>query len=395
MAFTNSSLVTYTRLSPNNNVPRNQPISKITIHHMAGINSVEGFGDIVASSARAMSSNYAIGNDGRIGLFCEERNRSWCSSSPWNDNRAITIEVSNSAYGDDTGWPISKEAYTSLIRLCVDICQRNGIKKLEFTGDQYGSLTYHYFFNNTKCPGPWIKNHTQDICSKVNTELAKNPTLNQIKNYSQSDGDIVNGYVYPTASEYATTGSLVSVEPDYREIKSYMITLDRTSKNVNYEALRGIGVVGTMLEAGYLYDQSHMEVDTFVSPALDKQVNVAKEAKMPYAFFTYVRSRNIKEANLELKWLRIYIQKYTPSLGVWLKLEFANNKSMNDMIVDRYKTLLEASGLKGKIGFYVTRNQLSRISWEKWQNDFLLWLVEPVKDISEIEQILDPTFFDL
>lgn len=200
---------------------------------------------------------------------------------------------------------------------------------------------------------------------------------------------------FPTAAEYATTGTLIDVEPDYKEIKSYMITLDRQSKNVDYEALRGIGVIGTLLEAGYLYDSSHMEVSSFVSPALDKQVSAAKKSDMPYAFYTYVRSRNINEANLELKWLRIYIQKYTPTIGVWLKLEFTNNVAMNDMIVGRYKTLLEASGLKGKIGFYVTRDQLSRITWSKWQEDFLLWLVDHVDNVSEIEQILDPTFFDL
>ena len=172
MAFTNSPLVTYTKISPNRNSPRNQPITKITIHHQAGINSVEGFGNIVASPARGMSANYAIGNDGRIGLFCPEGDRSWCSSSPWNDHRAITIEVSNSAYGDSTGWPISNAAYNSLIKLCVDICKRNGIPKLVFTGDQNGSLTYHYMFAATACPGPWIKAHTQDICNKVNAQLA-------------------------------------------------------------------------------------------------------------------------------------------------------------------------------------------------------------------------------
>lgn len=172
MAFTNSPLTTYTRISPNRNSPRNQPITKITIHHQAGINSVEGFGNIVASPAREMSANYAIGNDGRIGLFCPEGDRSWCSSSPWNDHRAITIEVSNSAYGDSTGWPISDAAYNSLIKLCVDICKRNGIPKLVFTGDKNGSLTYHYMFAQTCCPGPWIKAHTQDICNKVNAQLA-------------------------------------------------------------------------------------------------------------------------------------------------------------------------------------------------------------------------------
>lgn len=172
MAFTNSPLVSYTRISPNRNVGRNQPISKITIHHCAGCLSVEQFGEIVANPNRQMSANYCVGNDGRIGLYCPESDRSWCSSSPWNDHRAITIEVSNNINCEP--WSISDAAYTSLIKLCIDICKRNGIKKLEFTGDQNGSLTYHYMFAATGCPGTWIKNHTQEICNKVNAGLASN-----------------------------------------------------------------------------------------------------------------------------------------------------------------------------------------------------------------------------
>ena len=185
MAFSNSPLVVYTSISPNRNNGRYDnsnranpvpitKITKITIHHMAGVCSLENFNNIVSKPSRQMSSNYAIGNDGRIGLFCEEKDRSWCSSSEWNDNRAITIEVSNSAYGDASGWPISDAAYKSLINLCVDICKRNGISKLEFTGDKNGSLTYHYFYTQTCCPGPWIKAHTQEICDKVNTALGVN-----------------------------------------------------------------------------------------------------------------------------------------------------------------------------------------------------------------------------
>ena len=174
--MSNSSLVTYTRISPNRNSPRNQPITKITVHHMAGVMTVEQFGNIVANPSREMSANYAIGNDGRIGLFCPEADRSWCSSSAWNDNRSITIEVSNSAYGDASGWPIGNKAYNSLINICVDICKRNGIKKLEFTGDKNGSLTFHYMFAATACPGPWMKSHAQDLCDKVNAQLTEAPT---------------------------------------------------------------------------------------------------------------------------------------------------------------------------------------------------------------------------
>lgn len=171
MAFTNSKLVSLTRISPNRNSPRNQPITKITPHHMAGVNSIEQFADIVANPNRQMSANYGIGNDGRIVLTCPEGDRSWCSSSPWNDNRAVTIEVSNSAYGDASGWPIGTAAYNSLINLCVDICKRNGIPKLIFTGDTSGSLTFHYMYAATACPGPWLKAHAQDLCDKVNAKL--------------------------------------------------------------------------------------------------------------------------------------------------------------------------------------------------------------------------------
>lgn len=177
MAFTNSSLVSLTRISPNRNSPRNKPITKITIHHMAGVNSIETFASIVAAPSRQMSSNYGIGNDGRIVLTCPESDRSWCSSSPENDHQAITIEVSNSDGGPN--WPISTAAYNSLIKLCVDICKRNGIKKLTFTGDKNGSLTFHYMFAATACPGPWIKARAQEICNKVNAQLntsTTNPT---------------------------------------------------------------------------------------------------------------------------------------------------------------------------------------------------------------------------
>ena len=178
MTYTNSSLINMTRISPNRNSPRNQPITKITVHHMAGVCSIEQFGDIVANPAREMSANYGIGNDGRIILTCPESDRSWCSSSPWNDNRAITIEVSNSAYGDASGWPVSEAAYNSLIKLCVDICKRNGIKKLNFTGDKNGSLTFHYMYAQTCCPGPWMKAHAKDLCDKVNGELGLTVPIN-------------------------------------------------------------------------------------------------------------------------------------------------------------------------------------------------------------------------
>ena len=171
MAYTNSPLVDYVKISPNSTNPRNQPISVITIHHMAGNLSVEACGNIFATTDRQASSNYGIGSDGRVGMYVEEANRSWCSSNRENDNKAITIEVAN----DDTtsgNWHVSDAALSKLIDLCVDICQRNGIPRLNFTGDKTGNLTMHKWFTPTLCPGPYLASKFPYIAEQVNLRLA-------------------------------------------------------------------------------------------------------------------------------------------------------------------------------------------------------------------------------
>lgn len=171
--MSNSSLVNYTKLSPNCNSPRKAAIGKITIHHVAGIVSVETIGNIFAPRSRGASANYGIGNDGRIGLYVNESDRAWTSGSASNDNQAITIEVSNCEVGGQ--WKVSDAAYASLIKLCVDICRRNGIKQLNWTGDKNGNLTCHYMFQATACPGPYLKSKMPEIAAKVNAELAPAP----------------------------------------------------------------------------------------------------------------------------------------------------------------------------------------------------------------------------
>ena len=166
--MSNSSLVDYTKLSPNCSKPRSGKISKITIHHMAGNLTVEECGEIF-SGTRQASANYGIGTDGRVGLYVDESNRAWTSSSKENDNVAVTIEVANSKAEDP--WPVSDEAYNKLIELCVDICKRNGIEKLNYTGDKSGNLTMHKWFAATACPGPYLEARFQDIADAVNAQL--------------------------------------------------------------------------------------------------------------------------------------------------------------------------------------------------------------------------------
>lgn len=167
--MSNSSLVCYTKLSPNCSKPRNKKISKITIHHMAGNLSIEQCGNVFAPASRKASSNYGIGSDGRIGLYVDENNRAWTSSNASNDNMAVTIEVANDVVGGN--WHVSDKALASLIDLCVDICKRNGIDKLNFTGDKNGNLTMHKYFAATACPGAYLESKFPYIASEVNKRL--------------------------------------------------------------------------------------------------------------------------------------------------------------------------------------------------------------------------------
>lgn len=167
-SFSDSALVSYTAISPNKST-RTAKIDRITIHHMAGNLTVEQCGAVFANASRKASSNYGIGTDGRVGLYVPESYRAWTSSSSANDNRAVTIEVANSVAAEP--WPVSDAAYESLIRLCVDICQRNSIPELVYTGTTAGNLTMHCWFAATSCPGTYLKARFAAIAEEVNRRL--------------------------------------------------------------------------------------------------------------------------------------------------------------------------------------------------------------------------------
>lgn len=192
MAMSNSSLVSYTKLSPNCDHPRNHTIDKITIHHMAGDLSVETCGNLFANPNREASANYGIGSDGRVGLYVDEGDRAWASASPSNDNRAVNIEVANCATGGD--WPVSSAAYNKLIDLCVDICQRNGIKALNYTGGADGNLTEHRMFVPTACPGPYLHERMSQIAAAVNSRLraAEVPSEDNNTDTNENEEETIN-----------------------------------------------------------------------------------------------------------------------------------------------------------------------------------------------------------
>ena len=180
MDFSNSSLVSHVRLSPNHSGQRIYPLTRITVHCTAGRASVEGLGEIFANPSRQASSQYGIGEDGRVGMYVEEKNRSWCSSSYDNDERSITIEASSDA---TEPFAMNPTVYARIIDLCTDICQRYGKKKLLWFPDKDTTLMYkpaedelvltvHRWFANKSCPGDWLFARLGDVAEKVTARLA-------------------------------------------------------------------------------------------------------------------------------------------------------------------------------------------------------------------------------
>ena len=228
MAYTNSSMVAYTKLSPNHSGQRTMAIDRITPHCVVGQCTAEGLGDWFAKSSTQASSNYGIDKDGRVGMYVEEKNRSWCSSSNANDQRAITIECAS-----DTTEPYAFRdiVYQKLIELCIDICKRNGKNKLIWFGDKDKTLNYspksgemiltvHRWFANKSCPGNWMYARMGDLADKVTATLqgssdsgggsaAKGTQASVLKDLSEADAIRKVGALF--TADQKKSGILASV----------------------------------------------------------------------------------------------------------------------------------------------------------------------------------------
>lgn len=222
--MSNSPLVDYTRISPNKNSPRNHKIDTITIHCVVGQCTVETLGNIFAPTSRQASSNYGVGTDGKIGMYVEEKDRSWCSSNAANDNRAVTIEVAS-----DTKHPyaVNDRAFAALLDLVTDICKRNGIKKLVWStkkADRVNhkngcNMTVHCDYANKSCPGDYLYNRHREIAAEVNRRLGVADTAPDagaaqgVTVYTVKKGDTLS----QIAAKYGTTYQAIAA---YNGIKN-------------------------------------------------------------------------------------------------------------------------------------------------------------------------------
>ena len=175
--MSNSKLVTYVKLSPNHSGPRTHPIDRITPHCVVGQLTAAGIAACFASPARAASCNYGIGVDAGVSLIVDEGNRSWCSSSNANDQRAVTIECASDTVNP---YRMTTAVYNKLVDLCEDICRRNGKKKLVWLGQAALNytpkademvITCHRWFANKTCPGDWLYSRLGNLADEVTQRL--------------------------------------------------------------------------------------------------------------------------------------------------------------------------------------------------------------------------------
>lgn len=200
MAYSNSSLVAYTKLSPNNSGTRTHSIDRITPHCVVGQCTAEWLGSFFAKSSTQASSNYGIDKNGRVGLYVNESNRSWCSSSAANDQRAVTIECASAT---TSPYEMNSAVYASLIGLMTDICRRNGKTKLLWFGDKTKTLNYtpasdemvitvHRWFKNKACPGDWLYSRLGEVASTVTANLSGSSTKSDTVSKNASSDDETN-----------------------------------------------------------------------------------------------------------------------------------------------------------------------------------------------------------
>lgn len=617
MAYSNSKLASVTIKSPNHSGRRTHSIDTITIHCMAGPMTAEACGNLFSSSSRQASSNYGVGPDGKIGLYVDEANCSWCSSNSANDNRAITIEVSSDSYDP---YAVTAKAYQATIKLVADICIRNGIRKLKWSTNRSErmqhlngcNMTVHRDYANKACPGDYLYNRMGDIASKANAIIAtgkvsgantlatnnkiawdfligtagfskesaascigfwlaengyqygatypkvtppytagsKNPykyldrelfpgevegyfmsnypgnnitmgnppqsLINYTNNY-RPNGYSYDGYcgigigswtwkygagalikyaqekskkwddlmlqlefaVAAYSGKYAPYGSIGNpsayakrgqahgctetnfwpgiawfvawewpayygnasacrrhfgdkyeqyARNVYKEFKdteigdysgltysggagivtdpndvinaeaidALIISLDETVKKVDYAALMDNHVSGVIMKAGSYFTADHKIKESYKNPNLKLQIDGAVKAGIRFGLYADVRARSVAEAEKECEQLYYVVSKYPPALGLWLHIMFTQSKTVNHKILDYYLSQLQRWGFTPGCGLYCTKEELSKIDWSKYQEDFFLWYVNRFTNSSELEQldkVITPEFF--
>lgn len=190
-----------------------------------------------------------------------------------------------------------------------------------------------------------------------------------------------------------TPTSTTQVEVNLSDVSPYVVTTDRSSRSLDFNKLKKLGVIGIMLEAGYVYSPLHVHQKRFQNPNLADQTQAASDADMPFGLYMIARARTVEEAKIEMNELNLTLFKYPPKLGVWLQLNLSKYKHTNTAILEYYYNSLVDQGFYGQVGLLATRDQLNQIDWTSICNKWYLWLSEPMSDVRNLKDNIRPELF--
>lgn len=370
--MSNSSLANYINRFSGSYTTRTELISKITIHTAGKKGDCYDLAELLMSTSDT-SYHYGIATDGTIGLYVDEQYATYSTGNEYNDQRAINIILMNST--DNSVKMISQDTYNALIKLCVDICRRNYILNVTYLPNNRSAstLTMHSWYKNVDCPGSWVGNRYQQIANDINTQLSKAQTAISESEALKSQSTIATGAINP-----------------------YMVTPNDDAIGIDYMPLKNKGVIGVMLHAGAYFYPNHVKVPKYINSHLKTQVSEVSAANLPFALYATVRAKTVAEAKQECYELYFVVSKYPPKLGLWLHLDFGG-LSPNRMreIVDVYYDKIVKWGLKNKCGLYCTPSVANALNWPQYTDKFALWLISPLNNVSNLEQLLTPSLFKL
>lgn len=338
MGYTNSPLVVYTKLSPNHSGQRTHSIDRITPHCVVGQLSAESICGCFISTDRQASCNYGIGSDGRVSLCVEEKNRSWCTSSRENDQRAITIECAS-----DSKHPYAFKdvVYNRLVELCIDICKRNGKSKLLWLGDKTKTLNYtpksdemiltvHRWFANKSCPGDWMYARMGDLASKVTatlnagTEIAP-PENTPVIDASDSEKTIWNTLRAAIGNDYGTAGLMGNL---YAESALKPENLQNTGN-------KALGMTDEQFVAAV--DSGAYSADKFIHDGYGVGLAQWTYYTRKQALLNFVKSAGKSIGNLEIQ-LVFLLQEIKGYTSVWNTLTTATSvREASDAVLMKYE----------------------------------------------------------
>lgn len=401
--MSNSALATYiNRTCGNYNVRSSGTlISKIMIHNAFAAGDRYAMTELINSGSAGY--HYGVSSDGVVGLYTDEdRAAVGCNNSAIND---ICIHILVLPAADSTGTRLetargttnklqggsssSTSSNTSikkttnklteavidlLITLVEDICRRNFIRECTYTPyDRKNStiICHSWYDGSTNCPGK-LESYLSDIANSVNSKL-KTARI-------------------ATEAESLKARSTLAVGAT----KPFIVTPDYTATDIDYDELKEIGVIGTMLWAGAIFNSNRDKRSSYANPNINTQVENAKEYNMPWALYADVRSRTSDEARLECRELYYVISKHSPKLGIWLHLDFSKVSALSakEIINIYYDKILEW-GLKGRCGIYATKSQADLINWPQWADKFSFWWIAMLNNMDDVDSILTPALFQL